>query len=65
MEGDLKGQIIVDKFISNFNFLWTIKVLFPNSASYDMYTELDMAARNMISFSLSHWQLMEKYHQIC
>jgi hypothetical protein len=50
MVDTLRGQTIVDILIDDFYLLWKIKRLFSNPPTYEKYTELDIAFRQMKSF---------------
>jgi hypothetical protein len=46
-----RGKTIVDISIDGFYLPWKIKSLFSNSPTYEKYTQLDIAFRQMKSFN--------------
>jgi hypothetical protein len=49
MYDKLRGQVIVDLLMDDFNLLRLIKELFPNPPTYEKYTNLDIAYKQMKS----------------
>jgi hypothetical protein len=50
MADNLRGKTIVDMLRHDFYPLWEIKNLFSNPPTYERYTQLDIAFKQMRSF---------------
>jgi hypothetical protein len=61
MTNTLRGQTIVDLLIDDFYLLWQTKNLFSHAPTYEKYTKLDIAFRQMKYFSYpsdATWNLL-------
>jgi hypothetical protein len=61
MTNTLRGQTIVDLLIDDFYLLWKTKNLFSHTPTYEKYTKLDIAFRQMKYFSYpsdATWNLL-------